>query len=69
MFKYNPLNLSDGYKVGHKAMLAPGKIETPLLVMQVIYEDGKFYNQVTLDEIRSRVKELSSLEDNLLATA
>jgi nicotinamide phosphoribosyltransferase len=24
MFKYNPLNLTDGYKVGHKAMLAPG---------------------------------------------
>jgi nicotinamide phosphoribosyltransferase len=23
MFKYNPLNLTDGYKVGHKAMLAP----------------------------------------------
>ena len=22
-FKYNPLNLTDGYKPGHKAMLAP----------------------------------------------
>lgn len=28
-------------------------------VLQVIYEDGKFHNLVTLDEIRSRVKELS----------
>lgn len=36
--------------------------------LQLIYEDGKFYNHVTLDEIRDRVKELSSLEDNLLAT-
>ena len=24
MFKFNPLYLADGYKVGHKAMLAPG---------------------------------------------
>jgi nicotinamide phosphoribosyltransferase len=37
--------------------------------LQLIYEDGKFYNEVTLDEIRDRVKELSSLEDNVLATA
>lgn len=28
-------------------------------ILQLIYEDGNFYNQVTLSEIRSRVKELS----------
>lgn len=27
-------------------------------LLQVIYEDGKFYNQTTLDEIRSRIKSL-----------
>jgi nicotinamide phosphoribosyltransferase len=25
-------------------------------LLMVIYEDGKFYNQTTLDEIRKRVK-------------
>ena len=24
MFKVNPLALTDGYKIGHKVMLAPG---------------------------------------------
>lgn len=27
-------------------------------LLQVIYEDGKFYNQITLDEIRTRIKSL-----------
>lgn len=27
-------------------------------LLQVIYEDGKFYNQTTLTEIRKRLKEL-----------
>jgi len=26
--------------------------------LQTIYEDGKFYNQVTLEEIRERIKNL-----------
>lgn len=94
--------MTDGYKVGHKSMLAPGttrlygtkkslkgllqvcydgSIETyralgcppdgspkPIIVktectpeeenqglLQVIYEDGKFYNQTTLNEVRERL--------------
>lgn len=32
-------------------------------VLQVIYEDGKFYNQVTLDQVRERIKSLSSINN------
>lgn len=27
-------------------------------LLQVIYEDGKFYNQTTLEEIRERLKQI-----------
>lgn len=27
-------------------------------LLQVIYENGKFYNQITLDEIRAKINEL-----------
>ena len=30
-------------------------------LLQVIYEDGTFYNQVTLDEVRNRVRQLSTV--------
>jgi nicotinamide phosphoribosyltransferase len=31
-------------------------------LLQVIYKDGKFYNSVTLDEIRERVRKLSAVQ-------
>ena len=57
MFKYNPLNLTDGYKVVHKAMLAPN---TDYLYGTWIPRSTKFYNQITLSEIREKIKLLSS---------
>lgn len=33
-------------------------------ILQTIYENGKFYNQTTLSEVRSKISELSKIKEN-----